>query len=381
MWCRLEIKNKKIFKEELWDDGDFYEGLAEESFGGRQAHKEKGRKEKKSDKRKGKQSEALLAEDLGKFPIETPAVPENEDKKEQKPVAQPELAEKSPKRNEVVPKTVWYPGIVKDLREAISLKVFSQEHKEAIERLRSNGVKLPEVIWNQDALTKTGTEKDLERTKIGSALDRLLGEKARVSRWGSRKAAGQYLKDELGIEAAEIDKLLSRREKKAERVPEEGKAEMSFEEKAKMVENAGYGGTLFGTYKRYLEGGDAPFDLDHVMVQIGRLFPFDVREFARVRRGMNQKKEEEAGSESKSEDWQGKYNEDRLFLALRDSVDGELWQKKIEEWSGLDEKTRENQLTILRALIKIKGEGLLSPASMRLWESQKGRLVELGLMI
>lgn len=85
--------------------------------------------------------------------------------------------------------------------------------------------------------------------------------------------------------------------------------------------------------------------------------------------------------ENISGSWEKKYKDDQMFLALKQEVDSETWQKKVFEWSQMNEKSRDDSLLIYRALMKIKGSGEVTPESQRLWNSQKSKLEELGLML
>ncbi|KKT55247.1 MAG: hypothetical protein UW48_C0006G0088 [Microgenomates group bacterium GW2011_GWC1_44_23] len=108
-----------------------------------------------------------------------------------------------------------------------------------------------------------------------------------------------------------------------------------------------------------------------------------LKEYFGVVEGVKQEKKEEITPkvESEAESWETKYDKDSLFQTLKKVVDKEVWQKKMEELSKLDGVTRENKLSILMALIKIKSEGIITVEGQRLWESQKNKLEELGLMI
>jgi len=323
-------------------------------------------------KQKGKQGDALLAEDMKNSLVDVLAPEE----RMPEPVGQPEVLDEVQENQEGIQKPVWYPGIVKDLREAISLKVFSQEHKEAVERLRSSGVRLPEVIWNEDAPVEMTVEKNLQRTKIGSALDQLFEERAHGSRWGTREAAVQYLREELKVGKSATDKPRENFERNKPK-----REEMSFEDKMGMINNAGYGGTLFAEYQKYITDGVVPENLENVIAQVGKLFPFDIKQFTEETLKRRKEGGESPKTEFETQGWQDKYREDPLFLALKNGADEEGWRKKTEEWDKKDEKSREKELLILRALIKIKSEGIITEEGQRLWESQKYKLVELGLMI
>lgn len=85
--------------------------------------------------------------------------------------------------------------------------------------------------------------------------------------------------------------------------------------------------------------------------------------------------------ENVSGSWETKYADKQLFQTLKKVVKEDLWQKKMEELSVLDEVTRDNKLMILMALIKIKSEGMTTVEAWRLWDSQKSKLEELGLML
>jgi hypothetical protein len=344
-------------------------------------------------KQKGKQGDALLAEDMKNSLVDVLAPEE----RMPEPVGQPEVLDEVQENQEGIQKPVWYPGIVKDLREAISLKVFSQEHKEAVERLRSSGVRLPEVIWNEDAPVEMTVEKNLQRTKIGSALDQLFEERAHGSRWGTREAAVQYLREELkvgksatdkprenlGIDKNGVDKYkedhLDKSEKKG--LDNEKKAEeMSLEDKIERVKNSG--GTLVETYKRYVLSGIKPDNFDYVISQVKQAFPFDVVELAEEwKRKIKEEGNNMSKAEPEAESWEVTYENNVLFQSLKRVADKEMWQKKVEELSKLDEVTRENKLSILMALIKIKSEGIITVEGQRLWDRKKSRLEELGLMI
>lgn len=164
-----------------------------------------------------------------------------------------------------------------------------------------------------------------------------------------------------------------KKEVKGEVVPEE----MSLEDKMKMVGDADYGGSLFPAFKKYVSGEALPvgLEIENVMSQVGKLFPFDVRKFAGEMRSRRE------NIEKPVVEWEGKYKNDPMFNTLKQVVDDETWQKKMEELSVLDELTRDNELMILMALIRIKSEGMTTVEAWRLWDSQKSKLEELGLML
>lgn len=88
-----------------------------------------------------------------------------------------------------------------------------------------------------------------------------------------------------------------------------------------------------------------------------------------------------AAPEIKNVDWREKLMTDPNWQTLMKEADPEKMEAKMQEFAGMDEKLRNNETTVLRALVKIKSENLKTPEAIGLWEKHKNRLGRLGLMV
>ncbi len=182
---------------------------------------------------------------------------------------------------------------------------------------------------------------------------------------------------------------VSARFKKVEHKPKQGmdlkNAELSFEDKAKMMESAGYGGTLFAEYKKYINEGVVPENLENVLSQVGRLFPFDVKSFAEEKRReimeSESKKQVETLGAGVSEQWRENLAVDPLMIKLANEADSIKWAEKIKTWEGQDKSSRENEVLLLRGLMKIREMGMMNNETRNLFEKHKDKLSRLGLMV
>lgn len=306
-----------------------------------------GKKNKRSEKGGVKQSEALLAKDLS-----TTAVMETVGKDE---------------------KLVWYPELPKQLVDATRDK--NKTEDEAI-YIKSREAALKELETRIPGIREKVKEFKFQVYWSGKIL---FGYKE-TTPFGDPQNGLKFLRDELKVGKSGVDEPVvgERRTSEAKPVEKSGKnEEMSFEDKMKMVEAADYGGSLFPAFKKYVNGEALPvgLEVENVMSQIGKLFPFDVKKFAGEMRSRRE------NAEKPVVEWEGKYKDEQLFQTLKKVVNEDLWQKKMEELSVLDEVTRDNKLKILMALIKIKSEGMTTVEAWRLWDSQKSKLEELGLML
>ena len=93
---------------------------------------------------------------------------------------------------------VWYDGVVSDLRKATDKDVQDDERNQAIQRLRDNGVSLPDIAKDPDGFPAAiETQGNKNRIKVASAVDFLEGETNNY--WSSKEEAMKYLRDELHI--------------------------------------------------------------------------------------------------------------------------------------------------------------------------------------
>jgi len=371
---RLRIKTNKIFKE-----FDVDEDRIDESFGGRDAHKKK--------KVRVVRERIVDPRDQDLHP--TGNLP-SQAKAEKGLLGLMEIMEKGEADKERTKNTVsaerqkkegrylWYPEIGQHLIDASRGKNKDEEEKAYLEAKRTAIDELTARIPQIEEVLKEFKYQVYWAGKI------LSGYKEKTP-FGDQVNATNFLRDTLKIDKSGTDRpLVEKREVSTVKQRElSSKAEeMSFEDKEKLLGEAGYGGTLFADYKRYVYLGIVPKDLDNVMTQVGKLLPFDVREFAEEwKRKIKKEMDNMFKAEPEAESWESKFKEDPLFQTLKQGADNEMWQKKVSEWDQMDERSRDNSLLIYRALMKIKGEGSMTPEAVRLWDSQKSRLEELGLML
>lgn len=363
-------------------------------FGGRKEHKgrlREGGKKKKVNLEKGgqKQGEALLAEDMASssvMPEITPSYSQGliglyeavvEDEKKSKTTRRMTEPEKINIDEEVV---YYTEHLIPDLKVIYPEKTGMSASGEVWITAKEN-IKKHHIRWLTKPSDRAGNEgKPVRRFADGRRMikeiqDYLDLKIEEPENWKEEKSL-------INESRISLDRLREARRKKSEPKNEPVKQrntedEVSFEDKVKMVDGADYGGSLFPAFKKYINGEALPvgLEIENVMSQIGKLFPFDVKKFAgemRLRR---------ENTEKPVAEWEGKYKNDSMFIALKQVVDREIWQKKVAEWSQMDEISRDNSLLIYRALMKIKGSGMVTLESQRLWDSQKGRLEELGLML
>lgn len=161
--------------------------------------------------------------------------------------------------------------------------------------------------------------------------------------------------------------------------------DLIFEDKEKMMESAGYGGTLFAEYKKYINEGLVPENLENVLSQVGRLFPFDVKSFAEEKRRKimesESKKQVETLGKGVSEQWRESLAVDPLMIKLANEADSIKWAEKIKTWEGQDKSSRENEVLLLRGLMKIREMGMMNNETRNLFEKHKDKLARLGLMV
>lgn len=238
------------------------------------------------------------------------------------------------------------PGLRRDENDSFDYRVRDlRRHFSDGDDLRSDqkGEVDPEILMNQkkEKNKRKQTERDIEALNLKT------------------QAEAQKLESE-SVTATDI--------------PEVGKnEEISFEDKVKKIEQAG--GSIVAAYRDYVKTGMDRGDLPHIMSEMRRAFPFDAEIFAAEWREKLYKEE------VKPVEWEGKYKNDPMFNALKQVVDREIWQKKVSEWSQMDEISRDNSLMIYCALMQIKGSGEVTPESLRLLDRHQNKLEELGLML
>ena len=355
---RIWITSNKIYREiDVDEDG------IDETFGGRIAHKKKRVRVIKE--------RTVQPEDLDLRPTKTDqgllSLMDNLEKKYNK---KPEATK------EIDGRYLWYPEMGKHLVDATK-SIATDEDKALFDERKKTA--LAELEKRIPEINKIINEFKFQIYWAGKVLNGFNGS----TPFGDSQKALDFLRENLGIDKNGVDKYKEDRLDKSEKkgLDNEKKAEeMSFEDKIERVKNSG--GTLVEAYKRYVLSGIKPDNFDYVISQVKQAFPFDVVELAEEwKRKIKEESNNMSKPESEAASWEVTYEDNVLFQSLKQVADKEMWQKKVEELSGLDEVTRKNKLDILMALIKIKSEGVITEEGQRLWNSKKNRLEELGLMI
>ena len=355
---RIWITSNKIYREiDVDEDG------IDETFGGRSAHKKKRVRVVKE--------RTVQPEDLDLRPAKT-----DKGLLSLMDHLEMEKNKKTEATKEIDGRYLWYPEIGKHLVD-VTKSMTKDEDKVLFDERKKTA--LAELEKRIPEINKIINEFKFQIYWAGKVLNGFNGS----TPFGDSQKALDFLRENLGIDKNGVDKYKEDRLDKSEKkgLDNEKKAEeMSFEDKIERVKNSG--GTLVEAYKRYVLSGIKPDNFDYVISQVKQAFPFDVVELAEEwKRKIKEESNNMSKPESEAASWEVTYEDNVLFQSLKQVADKEMWQKKVEELSGLDEVTRKNKLDILMALIKIKSEGVITEEGQRLWNSKKNRLEELGLMI
>ncbi len=370
---KFVIRNKEIYRErgyEGFDDDavEFFENDSSRerrkrrfSKNGDEGQVEAGKKKKK--KVQNETGESLLAKDL-----------ELSQKAGEQDTSKP--AEVVDKKKEIV----WYHELPKQLVEVTGYKRKEESDEDFLKRREGALKSLEEKIPNiRSVIDEFGPQVHWAGKILGGSRD--------ITPWGDPQKGLDFLKNELGVEKKNLEngEKKSKNEKvvvvqKEERI----KNELSFEDKAKLVDEADYGGVLFPAYKKYVNGDPLPVGLnvDNVLFQVRSLFPtFDARAFAVEARQKALEQKVAAEPVNRVEgDWRESLKTDPLLMNLAKAAEPAKWQEKVERLSGMSESDREKELLVLRWLAMKKDQDLSGEVSGGIWDRHKVRLANLGVL-